>query len=136
MSYTEIGLLSLVSWYVLLVMSLGAYRTALVFGGKRAANSFSATGDDVDGFGQRLTRAHANMFENLPAMAAVMLYAIAADKIAITDGLAYALVGARVAQSLVHIMSTANIVVLIRFGFFLVQIFILGFWLLRLFGHL
>ena len=136
MTHTSITLLSLVAWCLIMVMSLGVYRTSLVLAGKRAANSFGASGDDAGALGKRLTRAHANCYENLPAMAALLLYAIAVDKTAITDGLAYTLLGARIAQSLVHIMSTNTVAVLIRFALFGVQLFILCFWLLRFFGHI
>ncbi|MEL6212084.1 MAG: MAPEG family protein [Pseudomonadota bacterium] len=136
MTHTGIALLTYASWTLLLVMALGTLRTLAVLGGGRAANSFSASGDDMPGFGQRLTRAHANCYENLPIAGAILLYAIATDQTAATDGLAYAFVGARVAQSLVHIVSTSNIMVLLRFAFFGVQLAILVFWLLKLFHHI
>ncbi len=133
---TAVALLSFVAWTLLLVMSLGVLRTVSVLAGKRAPNSFSASGEDFPGLGQRLTRAHANCYETLPAAGAVMLYAVATDQTAATDGLAYAFIGARVLQSIVHIISTASPMVLIRFGFFGVQLAILVIWLLKLFGHL
>lgn len=136
MTHTGIALLTYASWTLFLVMALGTLRTLAVLGGGRAANSFSASGDDMSGFGQRLTRAHANCYENLPIAGAILLYAIATDQTAATDGLAYAFVGARVAQSLVHIVSTSNIMVLLRFAFFGVQLAILVFWLLKLFHHI
>lgn len=136
MSYTGIALLSFTAWTLLLVMSLGALRTISVMSGKRTANSFSASGEDVPGFGQRLTRAHANCYESLPVAGVIMLYAIATNQTALTDGLAYPFIAARVAQSLVHIASTSNLMVLVRFGFFGVQLVILIFWLLKLFHHI
>ncbi len=136
MSVTAAVLLALVSWTLLLVMSLGVFRSAVVLGGAREANSFSASGEDIDGFGKRLTRAHANCYEFLPAAGLVLLYAIATEQTAITDGLAYVFLGARLLQSLTHIASTANAAVLIRFGFFGVQLGVMVYWLLRLFGHI
>ena len=88
----------------------------------------------MEGFEKRLTRAHANCYENLPIAAAVLLYAIATHQTLLTDGLAYWFIGARIAQSIAHMVSTSNIAVLIRFGFFLVQIVILLIWIVRLFG--
>ena len=134
MSATATVLLSYVAWTMLLVMSLGIYRTVLVMKGGRAANSFSASGGDVGGLGQRLTRAHANCYENAPIGGAVLLYAIAAGQTGITDGLAYVFLAARIAQSIVHIISTSNMFVLIRFAFFGVQLVILIIWLLQLSG--
>jgi uncharacterized MAPEG superfamily protein len=112
---------------------LGGYRTGLVFGGKKPANGFNPSGEDLEGFGRRLTRAHANTYENLPVAGAIMLYAIARDLTGVTDPAAYAFLAARVAQSVTHLISTSRPFVLIRFFFFIVQIAILAFWLLRLF---
>ncbi|MEO1243043.1 MAG: MAPEG family protein [Pseudomonadota bacterium] len=136
MSPTAFTLLSLVAWTVALLLSLGVYRSALVLGGARAANSFNATGEDLDGFGKRLTRAHANCYESLPIIGIVFLYAIATGQTAVTDGLAFVVLGARIAQSVTHIISTSRTFVFIRFGFFLVQIGILVFWLLKLFQYI
>ena len=136
MTPTATALLAYVAWSILLLLSLGALRTTLVIGGKRAANSFAATGDDMDAFGKRLTRAHANCYENLPAAGAIMLYAHATNQTGLTDGLAYALLGARIAQSLAHLVSTDRLWVTIRFAFFIVQVAILIIWLLKLFHHI
>lgn len=134
MSATAAALLGYVAWTILLVMSLGTYRTVLAKTQGRAANSFAASGADVGELGKRLTRAHANCYENLPVAAAVLLYAIAAGETGVTDGLAYIFLAARVAQSIVHVLSTSNLFVLIRFAFFLVQLVILIIWLLQLSG--
>jgi len=132
MTPTAFTLLALVAWTVALLLSLGAYRSALVFGGKRAANSFNATGEDLEGLGKRLTRAHANCYESLPIIGIVLLYVIATGQTAITDGLAGIVLFARIAQSVTHIISTSQLFAVIRFAFFLVQICVLVFWLLKL----
>lgn len=134
MTPTAAALLGFAAWTLLLLMTLGSVRTSAVVAGKRAPNSFSPSGDEMDGFGKRLTRAHANCYENLPLAAAVLLYAIATNQTAITDGLAYIFLAARMAQSTTHLISTSNTFVRIRFFFFLAQIAILIVWLLRLFG--
>lgn len=136
MTHTGITLLSFAAWTLLLLMSIGGMRTLAVMTGKKAANSFQPGGEDFPGFGQRLTRAHANCYEFLPIAGAVMLYAIATNQTALTDGLAYAFIGARIAQSVVHLTSTSKLLVTIRFGFFIVQVVILVIWLLKLFHHI
>jgi hypothetical protein len=118
-----------------MVMILGVLRTGLVFAGKKKSNEFKAAGDDLGAFGYRATRVHANCYENLPVAAAVMLYAIATDQAAITDGLALAFIGLRVAQSLVHLASTAGPMVQIRFALYIGQIAILLYWIVAL-AHL
>jgi hypothetical protein len=136
MTATAIVLLSLVAWTLLHVMALGVFRSYLVMASGRAANSFGASGDDLDGFGKRLTRVHANCYEFLPIVAIVLLYAIATGQTVVTDGLAYIFLGARIAQSVTHIISTSTTFVLIRFAFFGVQLVITIIWLLKFFGHI
>jgi len=136
MTPTEMALLGFVVWTLLLLMSLGAVRTTAVLKGERAPNSFSPSGDDMGDFGRRLTRAHANCYENLPLVGAVLLYAIAADRTDVTDSLAFVFLAARLAQSVTHLISTNPMAVRIRFFLFVPQLAILAYWLLRLFGVL
>ena len=136
MTPTATALLGYAAWTLLLVMSLGVLRSVTVLGGARSANSFGASGEDFPGLGHRLTRAHANCYENLPIAGAILLYAIATDQQALTDGLAYAFIIARILQSLIHIASTSNTMVLVRFVFYAVQLIILIIWLLKLFHHI
>ena len=132
MTLTAHALLVYTAWTILMVIVLGGYRSFLVMSQGRAANSFSPGGDDVEGFGKRATRAHANCYENLPAAAAVLLYAIATEQTAITDPLANIFVAARIVQTLIHLASTSRIAVLARFGFYIAQLLILLWWIIRL----
>lgn len=135
MTPTALALLGFAAWTILMVLLLGVTRTGLVFAGKKKANEFRATGEDLGSFGYRITRVHANCYENLPAAAAVMLYAIATSQTAVTDGLALIFIGLRVAQSVVHLLSTASPMVLVRFALFAAQSAILLYWILAL-AHL
>lgn len=132
MTPTAATLLLLVAWFLLLLLSLGAFRTSLVMKNQRAANSFAPSGEDLSDVGKRLTRAHANCYEYLPAAFAALLYAIATGQTGLTDGLAYIFLAARIAQSVVHLISTSRLFVTIRFAFFIVQTLILIVWLLKL----
>ena len=136
LSASAIALLGLVGWSLVLVFLLANMRGIKVLGGHKAVNAFNVDGSDVPGFGQRLTRAYANCLENLPAQAAVLLYAMHAGQTAITDPLAGSLLGARLLQTCVHLYSTAPLFVWIRFASYLAQVLILGFWLLTLSGLL
>lgn len=126
---TGTALLLFVSWSMLLLVGIALYRSWISMTAGKALNSFAPAGTDLPGFGQRLTRAHANTYEFLPIAGAVMLFAIATDQTAITDDLATTLIGARLAQSIVHLASTSTIAVLLRFTFFLVQVCIVGYWI-------
>jgi len=133
MNASIIVLLAYVSWILILLLALAAYRTYLTQSGKFKGLKFSADGSDVPDFGNRLTRAQANCVECFSFIGGVLLLAIATDSTAITNGLAYVLLAARFAQSVVHLISTSNIAIQIRFVCFLVQFGIVIFWLIKLF---
>lgn len=133
---SAIALLGLVGWSLLLVFLLVNMRGINVMTGRKAVNAFAADGSDIPGFGQRLTRAYANCLENLPGQAAVLLYAMLAGQTAITDPLACTLLGARLVQSCVHLLSSSPLFVWLRFASYLVQLLILAWWLLHLAGLL
>ncbi|MEE9100674.1 MULTISPECIES: MAPEG family protein [Pseudomonas] len=135
LSPSAFTLLGLVAWTVLLVLLLVNQRGLLVMSGRMKVNVFAADGSNTPGaFGQRLVRAHANCVENIPLYAAVLLYAMVSGATLVTDPLAPTLLGARIVQSVVHLISTSALAVWIRFAAFFVQLLILIWWLLRLSG--
>src|SRR5215470_6281410 len=118
MSATATAVAGFAGWFILLTVALATYRSSLVLAGRKAANGFRTDGSDVGGLGQRLTRARDNVYENLPAFAA----------------LALAVLWARIGQSLTHIASISVPAIYVRFGFYLVQIAIWAWWAIRLIG--
>ncbi|MDD0843052.1 MAPEG family protein [Pseudomonas sp. Gutcm_11s] len=137
LSPTAITLLGLVAWTLLLLFLIINQRGLLVLGGRMRVNAFAPDGSNTpSAFGQRVIRAHANSLENLPLQAAVLLYALQAGQTAITDPLACVLLGARIFQSLAHLISTSALFVWLRFAGLLVQMLVLAWWLLRLSGLL
>ncbi|GAB2684149.1 MAPEG family protein [Aliiglaciecola sp. 3_MG-2023] len=132
MNATIIALLGYISWTLLLLILLAAYRTILVSQKQRLPNQFKADGSDSPDFGQRLTRAHLNCAESFVLIGGTMLAALATNASAITDTLAYYLLAARLGQSVVHLVSTSVMAVQIRFVFFLIQIGICIYWLFKL----
>jgi hypothetical protein len=131
MNASIFAMLVYVSWMILLLGMLGSLRAGLTLAGKRAPNSFCPDGSDVSPFSVRLCRAHANCYESFPIIGGLLLLAIATSSTGITDGLAYYMIGARILQSIVHLISTSNIAVQIRFAFFLVQLGIAVSWLVE-----
>ncbi len=119
-------------WTLLLIVSLVSVRSALTLSGRRRANSFSHTGEGDSALIQRLVRAHANCYENLPIFAAIVLAAVASGHGGITDSLAYWVVAARVGQSTVHLISTSHVAVIVRFHFFAAQLGIEIYWVIQL----
>ena len=130
MSPTATVFLALLTWFFLLLISIGGLRSALTLSGQRAANSFDPGGADVSPFAQRLCRAHANFYESFPLAGGLLLYSLAMGLTHITDGLAYVLLGARIGQSIIHLVSTSQVAVLLRFALFAVQLVILAWWLI------
>lgn len=119
-------------WTLLLLSMIVSMRVYLSTTRQRAPNRFAPSGDDVSPFSGRLCRAHANCYENLPLVAALIVAAWGTDNLDVTDSTALVLVVARIGQSLVHLRSTSNRAVMLRFGLFAVQIAIAASWVLQL----
>ena len=132
MSPSVLALVGYVAWTILLATTIVFYRTLLVLKKERAANDFLPSGEDVSPFSNRLCRAHANCYENLPFFAALMLLALVTGNAGITDPLARWVLVARVAQSMVHLISTSEMAVSLRAVFLLVQLGIEAYWVVQL----
>ncbi|MEZ5596556.1 MAG: MAPEG family protein [Pseudomonadales bacterium] len=128
MTATAHALLGFTAWSLLLVLCIGLFRLYRTASTGKQPNTYLPSGEDLPGLGARLTRAHANTYEFLPAAGAVMLYAIATGQTGVTDGLANYLLGARILQSLIHIASTSVPAVFARFLFFAAQVGIVAWW--------
>lgn len=131
MSPSALALVGYVAWTILLASTIVFYRTALVLKKERAANAFLPSGEDVSPFSNRLCRAQANCYENLPAFAALILLALATGHTDITDPLARWVLVARVAQSTVHLISTSEIAVSLRAILLLVQLGVEAYWVVQ-----
>ncbi|MEW4982694.1 MAG: MAPEG family protein [Cycloclasticus sp.] len=115
-------------WTLILVLSVATFRIVSDFVLKHgiALNLFKPDGSDVPGFGQRLTRAHLNCLEVLPIFAATILIAAIADQMSLLEPTVMYILYARVAQSIVHMISTSLIAVLVRGTFFVIQLALLA----------
>jgi uncharacterized MAPEG superfamily protein len=118
-------LLGFAVWTLLVLLAgIGVRRWTLILGGRAQLTDFPA--DTVHGTTayRRAMRAHANCVENLPVFGAIAFVAFAAQvNSALMDGLAVAVLVARVCQSLVHMsLAESNVTVLVRFIFFAVQL--------------
>lgn len=127
MTATTCALLGFVVWSVLLSFALVGVRAGAMRKG-HPLNTFKPEGSDLDAFGQRMTRAHANSLENLAIMTSLLLYAIATEQQAITNGLAAVALGARVVQTAAHLASGGVPAVLVRATAFSVQLVIALVW--------
>jgi hypothetical protein len=134
MAATLQALLGFIAWTLCLLVLMEAIRSWLVLTGAVPANGFNPDNSNLSPFMQRLARAHANCLEGLPIFGGLMLLAVVADRSAVTDPLAWVLLGARVVQSLIHLVSTSPAAVTARFTAFAVHMVIAVWWVLGLSG--
>lgn len=133
MSPSLLALLGFIAWTLLLLVIMETIRSRLVLTGAVAANGFQPDNANLSPFMQRLARAHANCLEGLPVFGGLLLLAAVAGRTAVTDPLAWVLLGARVLQSLIHLASTSPAAVTARFTAFAVQMGIAVYWVVRLY---
>lgn len=132
MSPSAIALTGFISWALLLLVLMEVIRSQLVLRGKVAANGFTPRNAGLSPFMQRLARAHGNCVEGLPIFGGLLVVAIITDRAAVTDPLAYLLLGSRVVQSLVHLASASPAAATARFTAFAVQLAIGLYWAFQL----
>ena len=128
MSATAFALTGFISWALGLLIVMEVIRMYLVISGKVAANGFTPDNAALSPFMQRLARAHANCIEGLPIFGGLLGVAIIISKTDVTDPLASTLLGARIVQSIIHLVSTSQVAVSLRFTAFAVQMVIGAYW--------
>jgi len=127
--------LAYVALFLGVCTTLAVIRVALVLRGKRAPSSFSPDAKDESPFLKRVTRAHANIYENLGVFAVILLLAGVTDQIELLNGLAYVFLIARVIQTSVHLISISDNAITVRGVAFFTQKGIEIYWVgLLLFG--
>lgn len=127
-SPTIVALTGFVAWALVLLVLMEAIRTKMVVSGQVAANGFVPDNANLSPFMQRLARAHANCVEGLPIFGGLLVIALLGGHSSVTDPLAYAFLGARVAQSTIHLASLSATAVTLRFTAFAVQMVIAVIW--------
>jgi uncharacterized MAPEG superfamily protein len=129
---TALALTGFIAWSLALLVLMEALRTRMVLAGEVQANGFLPDNANLAPFMQRLARAHANCIEGLPIFGGLMLVALATHRTGITDSLALLFLAARIVQSLIHLASTSNVAVTLRFSAFALQMAIGVCWAWRL----
>ena len=124
MLLSEWALLGFAVWTVLLLLStIGLPRVIKVMRREAPPNSFNPAVPHGSEFYQRCMRAHMNCVENLPVFASLVLLgssqgmAETAFQVA-----ALAVLPARMGQTVAHISSGRNRVVVVRFYFYVAQV--------------
>lgn len=118
------ALLGFATWTLCLVFfTIGLPRLTAIARGQARPNSFDPSVPHGSDRYRRSMRAHANCIENLPIFAALVLLG---SSLGVSDPLfqhaAFAVLPARILQSIAHIASAQNRAVLIRFIAFCAQL--------------
>jgi len=132
MGPTATALVGFATWLVLLTFALAFFRAYVGATSGKALNTFMPDGSDTPGLGRRLTRARDNCFETLPVFAAIALGAQLSGRLNVTDGLAPWVLYSRIAQSVIHIISTSVPAVLLRATMLTAQLVIYCWWAIQL----
>ena len=129
---TLTALLGFIGWTLIILVLMEVIRTKLVLFKQVAANGFDPENSTLSPFMQRLARVFANCLEGLVLFGSLMVFAIMTSHTAITDGLAFVFLGARIVQSVIHLASTSPMAVTLRFTAFSVQMGIAVYWCYKL----
>lgn len=128
MTPTLAALTGFIAWTLFLLVVMEAIRSRMVITKEVPANGFRPDNANLSPFMQRLARAHANCLEGLPIFGGLMLVAVVSGNAALTDPLAFVLLGARIVQSSIHLASLSPAAVTFRFSAFAVQMGIGVYW--------
>jgi len=131
-SLTAVALFA--GWALLLVVIPVGYRVFAVLAQGKGADSWTRgrQQETEPGLVERAAHAHMNTLENLPVFAALVLAGVASGQGAAIDALAPWVLYARMAQSVVHLIGVNHWLVLVRAGFFSVQLILFLVMLFRL----
>ncbi len=133
MSAPLIALAGFAGWTLLLILTTVSSRVFAIIGGSDIPlNKFSPGGEDLTGFGQRVTRAHLNCVENLPVFAAVVAAAGLSNQFAVMEGTVMYILYARIAQSTIHMISGSLPMSLIRGTLFSVQTLLMVYYVFQM----
>jgi uncharacterized MAPEG superfamily protein len=111
-------------WGLLLVISIGTWRLAMAVSGNVPQGGFNPGTPHGGAAYWRLNRAHMNVVENLPFFGAIVLGGMIANvQEPNFQMLASIVLLARIAQTIIHVTSGAQVAILLRFSAYLVQVF-------------
>ncbi|GEP07090.1 hypothetical protein MOX02_51280 [Methylobacterium oxalidis] len=124
MSVPVLVLLGFAAWTLLTLFgTIGVYRWSRILTGRASIAEWRADLPQGSDRYQRAMRAHMNCVENLPVYTALVVALVATGlKSPTIDWLAIVILGARVGQTLLHIvLPPTNVAASLRFAFFLAQ---------------
>ena len=117
-------LVGFAAWTLLLLFAtVGVYRWTRILTGRATIAAWRVDEPQGSEWYRRAVRAHMNCVENLPIYTAIVVALLATHVTSpILDGLAIAILLARICQSVIHLLfEQTNTVASIRFAFYFVQ---------------
>jgi hypothetical protein len=129
---TQQIIIGLIGWSVFLIAALLILRSILVLTRKVAINEFLPDGSNLGEANERYMRALYNSLENLPILIGTLLTAVVMGMTALSDQVASYVLLARMAQTVVHVISTSPTAVAARVTFYVIQLGICGYLLVEM----
>jgi uncharacterized MAPEG superfamily protein len=127
-------LTAFIGWTLFLLILMEGLRVRCLLSNTVAANAFRPDNSNLPPYMQRLARAHANCVESFPIVAGLLIVALLTNRAGVTNALAPWLLGARLVQSSIHVVSTNLVASYLRFIAFAVQMAIAVYWCWALFA--
>jgi hypothetical protein len=129
---TQQIIIGLIGWSVFLIAALLILRSILVLTRKVAINEFLPDGSNLGEANERYMRALYNSLENLPILIGTLLTAVVMGMTTLSDQVASYVLLARMAQTVVHVISTSPTAVAARVTFYVIQLGICGYLLVEM----
>jgi hypothetical protein len=129
---TQQIIIGLIGWSVFLIAALLILRSILVLTRKVAINEFLPDGSNLGQANERYMRALYNSLENLPILIGTLLTAVVMGMTTLSDQVASYVLLARMAQTVVHVISTSPTAVAARVTFYVIQLGICGYLLVEM----
>lgn len=128
MQEAYVALLIYGMWMYGLILVMLFLRVSAARAGKVTFQTVTADNRNISDFAYRLSRAHANCYENLPVFVGIVAVAGLSGQISVINGMAYIFILARILQSCVHLYSSSAKFVPIRGLLFGIQVFLQIYW--------
>jgi len=106
---------------VLALIPALTYRSVQVLLGKKPSNAFPRNNHEGPAWYKRVMDSHANSLENLILYTSIVIIANFSQHVEVLNAVCWYYLAARFAQTIVHLISTAEIPVSMRFAFWLAQ---------------